>query len=55
MEKWQVGKIKNKIKGQLRGKAAIEAAVVIKEEAIKDKKGEIQDKKVLNTLFNKRV
>ena len=52
-------KKKQKIKGQLGGKVAIKAAtgavVVIKKEAIKDKKGEIQDKEVLNALFNKTV
>ena len=59
---WKDGKRakkRQKTKGQLRGKAAVEAAVgaaaAIGEEAIKDKEGEIWDKKALNTLFNKMV
>ena len=45
--------------GQLGGKAvvgvAVGAATAVKEETIKDKKGEIQDKEALNALFNETV
>ena len=34
---------------------AIGAAIAIGEEIIKDKEGEIQDKKALNALFNETV
>ena len=56
-------KKRQKTEGQLGGKvtakaaigAAIKAAVATGEEAIKNKKGEIQDKEALDTLFNKIV
>ena len=52
-------KKRQKTEGQLGGKAAVEvaigAAAATGEEAIKDKKGEIWDKKALNILFNKIV
>ena len=52
-------KKRQKTKGQLGGKAAVGAATgaaaATGEEAIKDKKGEIQNKEALDTLFNKIV
>ena len=59
---WKDGKwVKKKQKtgGQPKKKTAVKvttgAAAAIGEEAIKDKKGEIQDKEALNALFNKTV
>ena len=52
-------KKRQKTEGQLRGKTATGvatmAAAAIGEEAIKDKKEEIQDKEALDALFNKIV
>jgi hypothetical protein len=52
-------KKRQKTEGQLGGKAAVEvtigAVAAIEEEAIKDKKWEIWDKRALNILFNKIV
>ena len=48
-------KIKRQLKGKAAAGAAVGVAVVIGEEAIKNKKGEIWDKKALDTLFNKTV
>jgi hypothetical protein len=48
-------KKRQKTGGQLGGKAAIGAAAVTGEEAIKDKEGEIWDKAALDALFNETV
>ena len=51
-------KKRQKTRKQLRGKTAVRVAigaVTTGEKAIKDKEGEIQDKKALNALFNKIV